>query len=170
MKTIYIYSLKHFQYLSHMNEILNKDNNNQMFGTHNGYLILSYDHPFVQRIKDNLNIKLNFELSGHYDVANEILDQLCDKNHIYIQREFTYCESYDQFISYISNKIDSYDFNDEELQELEKLKKQLANNKNDYLVLGFDTLHFYDNKENSSKEKVIEDLNKISNLMNLIER
>jgi hypothetical protein len=34
----------------------------------------------------------------------------------------------------------------------------------------FDTLHFYDNKENSSKEKVIEDLNKISNLMNLIER
>ena len=136
----------------------------------NGYLILSYDHPFVQKMKDKLNIKLNFELNEHYDVANEILDQLCDKNHIYIQREFTYCESYYQFISYISNKIDSYDFNDEELQELEKLKKQLANNKNDYLVLGFDTLHSYDNKENSSKEKVVEDLNKISNLMNLIER
>ena len=71
-----------------------------------------------------------------------------------MQREFTYCESYNQFINHINNKIDSYEFNDEELQELKDL------------LIGFDTLHVYDNKDNSNKEKVVDDLNKIRDFMN----
>lgn len=83
-----------------------------------------------------------------------------------MQREFTYCESYNQFINHINNKIDSYEFNDEELQELKELESLLSNDIDDYLVIGFDTLHVYDNKDNSNKKKVVDDLNKIRDFMN----
>ena len=157
---IYIYALKHDKRLSDFNQMFD-----QQSGTHNGYLILSYEHPFVQKMKDELHIKEKsnyFQLSGKYDVANEFLE----KTDLKLQREFTYCESYNQFINHINNKIDSYEFNDEELQELKELESLLSNDIDDYLVIGFDTLHVYDNKGNSNTEKVVDDLNKIREFMN----
>ena len=48
---IYIYALKHDKRLSDFNQMFD-----QQSGTHNGYLILSYEHPFVQKMKDKLHI------------------------------------------------------------------------------------------------------------------
>ncbi len=61
--SIYIYALKHDKRLSDFNQMFD-----QQAGTHNGYLILSYEHPFVQKMKDKLYIK---EKSNHFQLSCE---------------------------------------------------------------------------------------------------
>ena len=164
---ILVYALKHQKYLTEMDKLLDE----QMFGTHNGYIILSYEHKFLQKMKELINEKDEFKkdlaMIGNYDVANQVFEQVEKSLDLYFQREFTYCETYHQFINMIKRQIELYDFNDVELQELNDLEEKLKNNKNDYFVLGFDTRHSYDNKEKSSKERVLEDLNTIRNMISL---